>query len=93
MANKFISHSLKERNLKDNEGEITVEVSENVLNQLHSAHYFPKKKEKALFMLSASKELGKIKRKRKKSIKEFDPFQDEEEKKKFRSKRKKIIKK
>ena len=71
MANKFISHSLKERNLKDNEGERTVEVSEDVLNQLHSAHYFSKKKGKALFMLSASKELGTIKRKRKKSIKKL----------------------
>ena len=89
-ANKFIFHSLKERNLKDNEGERTVEVSEDVLNQLHSVHYFSKKKGKALFMLSASKELGTIKRKRKKSIKEFDPFKDEEEKKEYWSKRKKI---
>ena len=90
MANKFISHSLKERSQKDNEGERTVEVSEDVLNQLHSAHYFSKKKGKALFMLSASKELGTIKRKRKKSIKGFDPFKDEEEKREFWSKRKKI---
>ena len=45
-----------------------VEVSEEVLNQLHSAHYFSKKKGKTLFMLSASKELGTIKRKRKKQI-------------------------
>ena len=90
MANKFISHSLKERSLKDNEGERTVEVSEDVLNQLHSAHYFSKKKGKALFMLSASKELRTIKGKRKKSIKGFDPFKDEEEKREFWSKRKKI---
>ena len=87
MANKFISHSLKERNLKDNEGDRTVEVSEDVLNQLHSAHYFSKKKGKALFMLSASKELGTIKRKRKKSIREYDPYKDEEEVKEYRSKR------
>ena len=46
MANKFISHSLKERNLKDNEGERTVEVSEYVLNQLHSVHFFLRRKEK-----------------------------------------------
>ena len=65
IANKFISHSLKERNLKDFEGERTLEVSEDVLNQLHSAHYFSKKKGKALFMLSASKERGTIKRNRK----------------------------
>ena len=89
MANKFISHSLKERNLKDFEGERTVEVSEDVLNQLHSAHYFSKKKGKALFMLSASKELGAIKRKRKRLIREFDPYDKEEEKKEPSSKRQK----
>ena len=58
MANKFISHSLKERNLEDSEGGRTVEVSEDVLNQLHAAHYFSEKKGNALFMLSASKEHG-----------------------------------
>ena len=68
LANKFIAHSLKERNHKDQEGDKTIEVSEDVLNKLHSAHYFSKKKWKALFMLTASKELGIIKRKRKKSF-------------------------
>ena len=86
MASKFISHLLKERNLKNSEGERTVEVSEDVLNQLHSAHYFSKKKEKALFMLSSSKELGTIKRKRKKSISEFDPYEGNDEKKEYKSK-------
>ena len=79
LANKFIAHSLKERNHKDQEGDKTIEVSEDVLNQLHSAHYFSKKKGKALFMLTASKELGIIKRKRKKSFKAFDPSIDKEE--------------
>ena len=51
MANKFISFLLKERNLKDEEGEITVEIFEDVLNQLHAAHDFSKKKGKALYML------------------------------------------
>ena len=79
LANKFVSYSLKERNLENKEGDKTVEVSEDVLNQLHSAHYFSKKKGKALFMLTASKELGIIKRKRKKSFKSFDPNTDKEE--------------
>ena len=90
MANKFISHSLKQRNLDDTEGERTVEVSEDVLNQLHGAHYFSKKKGKALFMLSASKELGVIKRKRKKSFKAFDPLEDKEESKDCHIKRGKL---
>ena len=37
IANRFISHSLKERNQEEKEGERTVEVSEDVLNQLHAA--------------------------------------------------------
>ena len=57
-----------------------VEVSEEVLNQLHSAHYFSKKKGKVLFMLSASNELGTIKRKRKKQINEYYPLGIEIEK-------------
>ena len=46
---------------------------------MNSANYFSNKKGKALFMHSVSKELGTIKRK--KSIKEFDPYKDDEEKK------------
>ena len=90
IANRFISHSLKERNQEEKEGERTVEVSEDVLNQLHAAHYFSKKKGKALFMLKASKDLGTIKRKRKKSIASFDPFNNEEEKKEHKGKRAKF---
>ena len=70
MTNKFISHSLKQRNL-DNEEERTVKVSEEVLNQLHGGHYFLKKKGKALYMFLASKELGVVKRKR--SLKHLIP--------------------
>ena len=87
MANKFITHSLKQRNLDVTEGERTIEVSEDVLNQLHGVHYFSKKKGKALFMLSASKELGVIKRKRQKSFKAFDPLEDKEENRDYRIKR------
>ena len=64
LANKFISHSLKERNLENKEGDKTVEVFEDALNQLHSAHLLIKKKGKALFMSTASKELGTIQRKK-----------------------------
>ena len=64
-------------------------MSDNALNQLNSAHYFSKKKGKALFMLTESKELEIIKKKRKKSFKEFDPSIDKEETK-SRSKRSKL---
>ena len=85
LNNRFIAHSLKEWNQENKDGDKTIEVSKDVLNQLHSAHYFSKKKGKALFMLTASKELGSIKRKRKKSFKVFDP--SNEEVKKDRAKR------
>ena len=84
-------HSLKKRNLKDKEGERTVEVSEEVLNQLHSAHYFSKKKGKALFMISASKGLGTIKRKQKKQIKEFDQLKEILKKKNINQKDQNIV--
>ena len=79
LANKFIADSLKERNHKDQEGDKTIEVTEDVLNQLHSAQFFSKKKGKALFMLTTSKKLGIKKKKRKKSFKAFDPSIDKEE--------------
>ena len=63
MANKFISHSLKERNLKDFEGEKTVEVSEDVLNKLHSVHYFFKKKVKLCLCFLYQKSLEYLKEK------------------------------
>ena len=43
IANKFISQSLKERNQEENKGVRIVEVSEDVPNQIHAAHYFFKK--------------------------------------------------
>ena len=75
------------KKIDDIEGERTVEVSEDVLNKLHGDHYFSKKKGKALFMLSVSKELGVIKRKRKKSYKAFDHLEDKEENKDYHIKR------
>ena len=74
MDNKFISHSLNKRNLKHSEGESIIEVSEDILNQLYSAHHFSKNK--SLFIFSTSKELGIVKIKRKKSIKEFGTSND-----------------
>ena len=66
-----------QKNQENKDGNKTIGVSEDVFNQLHSAHYFSKKKGKALFILTASKELGSIKRKRKKSFKVFDPSYEE----------------
>ena len=61
---KFISHALKQRNEEVKEGDKNVEVWDDVLNQLHSANYFSKKKGKALYMLKASKDYTKFKERR-----------------------------
>ena len=61
MTNKFIFHSLNEKNIKDKEGERTVKVSEEVLNQLYSAHYFSKIKEKLCLYSLHQKSLVQLK--------------------------------
>ena len=78
-AEKFISHALKQRNEEVKEGDKTVEVWEDVLNQLHSANYFSKKKGKALYMLKASKVYTKVQRKRKKKFEALDLTKEEKE--------------
>ena len=78
-AEKFISHALKQRNEEVKEGDKTVEVWEDVLNQLHSANYFSKKKGKALYMLKASKDYTKVQRKRKKKFEALDLTKEEKE--------------
>ena len=88
LAHKFVMHSMKQRTTQEEkEGEKTVVVSEDVLNQLHSANYFSKKKGKALFMLKASKDYTTISRKRKRQYTEYNLDYDEEEK--YQQKRRK----
>ena len=48
---------------------------------------FLNEKRKSFIYAYASEELGTIKRKQKKQIKEFDPLEDIEEEKKYKSKR------
>ena len=38
MANKFVNHSLKQRSKCEENEDRTVEISEDILNQLHSAN-------------------------------------------------------
>ena len=81
LANKFVMHSMKQRTTEEEkEGEKTFVVSQYVLNQLHSANYFSKKKGKAFFMLKASKEYSSISRKRKRQFATYDLDNEEEEK-------------
>ena len=90
MANKFINHSLKQRSKWEENEDRTVEVAEDVLNQLHSTNYFSKKKGKALYMLKTCKEFGVVQRKRKRVYDSYDPNNQEEEKKETQMKRAKV---
>ena len=81
----LISHSLNENNLKDSKVERTIEVIEEVLSLLNSAHYFSKEKGKTLFILSVSKEIREYQKK--KLIRKFKLFEGEE-KKEYKSKSK-----
>ena len=66
MTNRFVSHSLNQRSKHESNEDKTIEVTEDVLNQLHGANYFSKKKGKVLFMLKAGKKYGVVQRKRNK---------------------------
>ena len=90
MANKLVNHSLSQRSKQEGNEDKTIEVTEDVLNQLHGANYFSKKKGKALFMLKAGKTYGVVQRKRKKKYESLNLKELEEEKKEFQSKRAKI---
>ena len=90
MANRFVSHSLNQRSKHESNEDKTIEVNEDVLNQLHGANYFSKKKGKALFMLKDGKKYGVVQRKRKKQYESLNLENLEEEKKEYQNKRAKI---
>ena len=46
MANRFVSHSLNQRSKHEGNENKTIEVTEDVFNQLHGVNYYSKKKEK-----------------------------------------------
>ena len=73
------------------EGERTIKVSEDVQNQLHSAHYFSKKKGKTLFIFIVSKE-QEIIDKKERNILSYDQLRSKKEIKEYLPKRAKLDK-
>ena len=90
MANRFVSHSQNQRSKHEGNEDKTIEVTEDVLNQLHGANYFSKKKGKAPLTLKAGKKYGVVQRKRKKQYESLNLENLEEEKKEYQNKRTKI---
>ena len=64
LAEKFIDHSIKERN-KYKKQESRIEISADIMEQIKKKHIYSKQKGRALLMLVTDKEIYKINRKRK----------------------------
>ena len=75
LAHEFIKYSISLRSEEEKEGDRTIEISDEILNDLKSVNYFSKKKGKALFMLKSNKDYTQINRKRRREYDSFDPQQ------------------
>ena len=87
LAEKFIDHSIKERNKQKVTKESKIEISEEIMNQINKKHFYSKQKGRALSMLVTSREVYKVNRKRKR---EYAPYEvSKEEVKEYQKKRSK----
>ena len=87
LAEKFIDHSIKERNKQKVTQESKFEISEEIMNQINKKHFYSKQKGRALSMLVTSREVYKVNRKRKR---EYAPYEvSKEEVKEYQKKRSK----
>ena len=68
LAQKFIDHSIKERNKQKVTQESKIEISEEIMKQINKKQFYYRQKRSALSMLVASREIHKVDRKRKKRI-------------------------
>ena len=85
LTEKFIDHSIKERNKKKVTQDSKIEISEEIMNQIIKKHFYSRQKGRALFMLGASREIYKVNRKRKR---EYVPYEvSKEETKEYQKKR------
>ena len=87
LAEKFIDHSIKERNKQKVTQESKIEISEEIMNQINKKHFYSWQKGRALSMLVASREIYKVNRKRNR---EYTPYEVSKEKvKEYQKKRSK----
>ena len=87
LAEKFIDHSIKERNKQKVTQESKIEISEEIMNQINKKHFYSRQKGRALSMLVTSREVYKVNRKRKR---EYAPYEvSKEETKEYQKKRSK----
>ena len=87
LAEKFIDHSIKERNKQKVTQESKIEILEETRNQINKKKIYKKLKERALSMIVGSREIYKVNRKRKR---EYTPYEvSKEEVKEYQKKRSK----
>ena len=87
LAEKFIDHSIKERNKQKVTQESKIEISEEIMNQINWKQFNSRQKGRALSMLVSSREIYKVNRKRKR---EYIPYEvSKEEVKEYQKKRSK----
>ena len=87
LAEKFIDHSIKERNKQKVTQESKIDISEEIMNQINKKHFYSRQKGRALSMLVASREIYKVNRKRKR---EYAPYEvSKKETKEYQKKRSK----
>ena len=78
LAEKFIDHSIKQRNKDKVIQDSKIEISEDILNQINCKHFYSKQKGRALSMLVWNKSIYKVNRKRKREYQTFKPLLEEE---------------
>ena len=89
LAEKFIDHSIKERNKQKVTQESKIKISEEIINQKNKKHFYSRQKGRALSMLVTSREVYKVNRKRKR---EYAPYEvSKEETKEYQKKRSKSM--
>lgn len=84
VAQRFIKHAMSQRTAEEGEGDRTVEISQEVLDQLDAANYFSKKKGRALYMLASSKDITPVQRKRKRKFESYNPDEEKHQTKRMK---------
>lgn len=73
LALKYVKYSIDQRSEEAVKGEKTIEIAEEILDEVKGFKYFSRKRGKALHMMKAKKEFTDIQRKRRREIASFTP--------------------
>ena len=76
LASRIVDHAMKKRNNDEEDPNKTIDVDETIFHELMSSNYFSKHKGRAITMMTAAGVEKKIKRKRKREVKMYDPIED-----------------